>query len=139
MNKTLLELLNNTTALFQAYRHRYGAAPPIVAPPSFATAERYFQVISNAGRSVLVLYHHEANDLLTALNGEHASKNLSELLHRAQPYVVNLYDRDVRSLAASGALYPLLRDHILAVRDTAYSQTFGIDAEDKGVWQPAFG
>lgn len=139
LNKTLLELLNNNTALFQAYRHRYGAPPPIVTRPSFATAERYFQVIPNAGRSVLVPYNHEANDLLTALNGEHAPKNLSELLHRAQQYVVNLYDHDVRSLAASGALYPLFRDHILAVRDTAYSQTFGIDAEDKGVWQPAFG
>jgi len=121
LNKTLLELLNNNTALFQAYRHRYGAPPPIVIPLPFATAERYFQVIRNAGRSVLVPYNHEANDLLTALNGEPAPKNLRELLHRVQQYVVNLYDHDGRSLAASGALYPVFRDHILAVRDTAYS------------------
>lgn len=138
LEKNLFDLLNNNTALWQAYFHKHGRRPEILSRPSFATAEKYFEVIHNSATSVLVPYGTDAEDLLLSLNGEVAPNELSDLLRRAQQYVVNLFDQEKRVLDRSGDLYPLLHGHVLALRDTAYSLEFGVEVENNGGWDTTF-
>lgn len=138
LDKNLFDLLDKNQALFEAYRHRHGSNPEILSRTSFATAERYFQVIPDSGTSVLVPYNDDAKSLLVDLNGELASEDLSNLLRRSQQYVVNLYDHDIRTLDRNENIYPLLHGHIFAVRDTAYSEMFGIEPDGSGEWLSEF-
>lgn len=138
LNKNLFDLLDCNRALFEAYYHRHGMAPKTLSLPSFATTERYFQVIHDVGTSVLVPYNDEAKRLVVTLNGDPMSDDLSELLRKSQQYVVNLSDHAIRSLDRNGLIYPLLHGHVLALRETAYSSQFGVDTEGNGGWGSEF-
>jgi CRISPR-associated endonuclease/helicase Cas3 len=138
LDKNAFDLLDRNEELYEAYCHKHGSRPEVLSRPSFATAEKYFEVIRDAGTSVLVPYNDQARELLIRLNGELEPEELGELLHQSQQYVVNLYDHDARILDKNGDLYQLLHGHVLALRETAYSQQFGVESEGSGEWQPEF-
>lgn len=138
LGKNLFDLLNINDDLFAAYYHKHGCWPEILSRPSFATSEKYFQVIDDAATSVLVPYNAEASELLVALNGELEPDDLSLVLRKSQQYVVNLHDQAIRTLDKNGGIYPLLQGHVLALRDTAYSKKFGVEIEGSEEWQTEF-
>jgi CRISPR-associated endonuclease/helicase Cas3 len=135
LEKNLFDLLDKNKDLYEGYCNKHGRRPEILSRPSFATVERYFEVIRDSAVSVLVPYNADAEDLLLRLNGELKPDELSELLRKAQQYVVNLYDQDLRKLEKNGDIYPLLHGHVLALRNTAYSQRFGVETEGEGEWK----
>ncbi len=130
--QSLFELLNKNKSLFDGYCRRYGRQPEILSRPSFASAERHFHVIHNSGKPVLVPWNEDARELLVKLNGEVEPKDLSRLLRQSQQYVVDLYDHDIHTLDRNGDIFPLLHGHVLALRESAYSEEFGVEIEGKG-------
>lgn len=138
INSSVFDLLNTADpyALYQAYQHKHGNNPPTLSRSAWATVEQYFQAIVSPTRAVLVPYNAEAEDILLELNGEAVPENLGDWLRKAQLFAVNLYDRDVHRLGNTGALYPLLHGHALALRHTAYSPQFGVEVADNQPWGP---
>ncbi len=134
----LFDLLNQNRALYDAYQHRHGFGPEIVSRASFATAERYFNVIEDSTKGVLVPYNDEAQQLIARLNGELAPEALGDILHRAQQYVVNLYDQDLQTLSNHGSVYRMMHGHVWAVHDPAYTSEFGVDLGVGGQWQSEY-
>ncbi|MEK3850744.1 MULTISPECIES: CRISPR-associated helicase/endonuclease Cas3 [Paenibacillus] len=137
LEKNLFELLSANKDYYGAYKKKWGKNPEILSRPSIATAEQYFEVISNKATSVLVPYNDEAKELILAFNGELGSWELGGLLRKLQPYVVNIYDYELKKLEKNGDLYPLLHGHVLALRETAYSGQFGVGSEGEGEWSMA--
>ncbi|MNI47065.1 hypothetical protein D3C73_1015620 [compost metagenome] len=69
------------------------------------------------------------------MNGELGPGRLGELLRAAQQYTVNLYEHELKILNKNDELYPLLNGQALALRDTAYSEDFGVQLEGNGEWE----
>ncbi|BCG56844.1 CRISPR-associated helicase Cas3' [Paenibacillus sp. URB8-2] len=137
LDKQMFDLLGVNKDYFGAYKNRYRKNPEVLSRASFATAEHYFEVISNSATSVIVPYNEEARDLILALNGDLDIRELGELLRKSQQYVVNIYDQELKKLEKNGDLYPLLHGHVLALRETAYTERFGVNAEGDGEWSMA--
>jgi CRISPR-associated endonuclease/helicase Cas3 len=95
-------------------------------------------VIQDASISVLVPFNEEAQNILVKLNGELEGEDLDALLTQSQQYVVNLYEHEVHALDRNGDIYSLLHKHVLALRDTAYSQHLGVAIEDSVPWRTEF-
>ncbi|KAA9004891.1 CRISPR-associated helicase Cas3' [Paenibacillus spiritus] len=137
LDLNLYDLLGTNKKLFQHYKNKQGQSPQIHNRAAFATAEQHFEVIANAATSVIVPYNEEARQIMIELNGELEIQSLGELLRRAQPYTVNLYNQDLKQLERSGELYPVLNGNVLALRETAYREEFGVDTAGEGVWDAA--
>jgi CRISPR-associated endonuclease/helicase Cas3 len=135
---TLFELLTTNQSLYDGYYHKHQHYPEILSRPAFATAERHFQAITSPTLAVLVPYNAAAEEILLQLNGESAPDNLSDLLRRAQPFVVNLFDHEVRALDNRRAIHRLLHGHVLALGNPAYSPQFGVDIASDRPWDPEF-
>ena len=138
-DSSLYELLSTNANVFAAYGHRHGHVPEIVSRPSFATAANHFAAIQDASIAVLVPFNEEAQNILVKLNGELEGEDLDALLTQSQQYVVNLYEHEVHALDRNGDIYSLLHKHVLALRDTAYSQHLGVAIEDSVPWRTEFG
>lgn len=133
----LYSLLDLNTALCNRYKDKHKVAPPLYTRSSIATVERHFEVISNAGKSVIVPYNDDASEIILALNGELGSNELGDWLRKAQPYTVNLYDQELRQLDKGGNLNYLFQGRVMALNETAYSKEYGVDPAGDGEFQPA--
>lgn len=134
LQQDMFQLLGTNSHYRGAYSNKTGQLPDQCNYSAMATAERYFEAISNRAMAVLVPYNADADKLIADLNGELDITRLGELLQKSQQYVVNIYDHDKRKLEKSGDMYPLLHGQVWALRPTAYSATFGVDAEGEGMW-----
>lgn len=73
------------------------------------TIARNFAVIPNETVGVLVPYE-EGKELIYDLNGAQADltiQNLKDLFHRAQPYMVNVYQNQLSTLLEQGVIVPI--------------------------------
>ncbi|MBJ6359940.1 CRISPR-associated helicase Cas3' [Paenibacillus sp. GCM10012307] len=134
LEKNLFDLLDMNKDYYHAYKNKHREAPKLLSRPSFATAEQYFEAISNAATSVLVPFNKEARELIVSLNGELGAGELGTLLQKAQQYMVNIYDHERKGLEKSSNVYYLLHGHVLALRDIAYSEKFGVEITGEGEW-----
>ncbi|MGG4034132.1 CRISPR-associated helicase Cas3' [Paenibacillus cisolokensis] len=137
LDHKMFDLLSANKMYYEAYKNKHGRAPEILSRSSFATAERYFEAIGNAAASVLVPYNEDAESLILDLNGELDSRKLGDLLRKAQKYVVNIYDHEMRKLIRNEDVYPLLHGHVLALRKVAYSDLAGVETDGEGEWETA--
>jgi CRISPR-associated endonuclease/helicase Cas3 len=137
IGKHMFDLLDKNKDFYEFYRRKHRKAPEVLSRAAFATAERYFEVIDNPARSVVVPYDEQARDLILDLNGEMSPSKLGELLRKLQPYVVNLFNYEFQKLEENGCIYPLMHGHILALREVAYSRQFGVETEGEGEWSMA--
>ncbi|USG67404.1 CRISPR-associated helicase Cas3' [Brevibacillus ruminantium] len=137
LEKNLFDLLGTNKDYFEGYKNKHGKSPEFLTRSSFATAEKHFEVISDTATSVLVPYNQEAESVILALNGELDTRSLGELLQKSQQYVVNIYSHELKKLEKNGDIYPLLHGHVLALREVAYSDRFGVEAEGEGEWAMA--
>ena len=81
------------------------------------TIARHFEVIPGDTVGVLVPYQ-KGKDLIYDLNGTPSDltiQNLKDLFHRAQPYLVNVYQNQLNNLLTQGIIVPL---SILSTSDT---------------------
>ena len=134
LDKHMFDLLDKNNDYYEFYKKKHGRHHEILSRPAFATAEQYFEVISNSATSVIVPYDEEARNLILDLNGDLDISELGELLRKLQPYVVNIYDHELKRLEKTGDIYPLFHGNVLALRETAYSPQFGVEAKGEGVW-----
>lgn len=133
-HKKMFDLLGNNKSYYDYYQHSRGEKPAVLSRSALATAEKYFEVISQHSTSILVPYNDDARNLILSLNGELDTRELGELLREAQQYMVNVYDHDLKKLDASGDIYPLLHGHVTALREVAYSTEFGVEVGGEGEW-----
>jgi CRISPR-associated endonuclease/helicase Cas3 len=138
LQKDLFDLLNINKDYYQAFVNKHGVKPGIVSRQSFATAEKYFNVIDSPTTSVLVPYNEEAKDIILALNGDLNIKELGDLLKKAQQFTINIYEHEIKKLEKVGDIYFLLHGEILALRETAYTEKMGLDSKGEGSWSPSF-
>ncbi|WP_159886414.1 CRISPR-associated helicase Cas3' [Paenibacillus puerhi] len=139
LEQNMFDLLNKNKAYYDAYKAKHGKnkQPSLESRPALATAEQYFEVISSAARSVLVPYNDKARELILSLNGELDIRELEGRLKEAQPYMVNIFEHELRKLEKNGDVFPVLHGSVLALRETAYSDRFGLETNGEGEWQAA--
>lgn len=118
----------NTDAVREAGRREW--LKPLVLHQSFRTAGKYFYVIPDDTKSVLVPWGGGA-ELIAALNGEHDMREEIRLLRRAQAYSVNLYDNMYRRLKNAGAISLIGNSGVCALAEGFYSDAGGVSVEQE--------
>ena len=109
---------------------KYKSLKPLVLHQSFRTAGKYFYVIPDDTKSVLVPWGGGA-ELIAALNGEHDMREEIRLLRRAQAYSVNLYDNMYRRLKNAGVISPIGNSGVCALAEGFYSDAGGVSVEQE--------
>ena len=123
----LTELLGKNTQIVSGIG-KYKSLKPLVLRQSFRTAGKYFYVIPDDTKSVLVPWGGGA-ELIAALNGEHDMREEIRLLRRAQAYSVNLYDNMYRRLKNAGAISLIGNSGVCALAEGFYSDAGGVSVE----------
>ncbi|GAF06942.1 CRISPR-associated helicase Cas3 [Paenibacillus pini JCM 16418] len=136
LEQNLFDLMDRNRYYVDAYKKKHSCKPEVVNHYAIATAEKYFEAISTNATPVIVPYGEEGRELILDLNGEIEPGEMSELLRKAQQYTVNIYDYELRTLEKNGDVRPLLHGHVLALREPAYSDDFGVESKGEGAWEP---
>ena len=123
----LTELLGKNTQIVSGIG-KYKSLKPLVLHQSFRTAGKYFYVIPDDTKSVLVPWGGGA-ELIAALNGEHDMREEIRLLRRAQAYSVNVYDNMYRRLKNAGAISLIGNSGVCALAEGFYSDAGGVSVE----------
>ncbi|TDL55572.1 CRISPR-associated helicase Cas3' [Paenibacillus dendritiformis] len=136
LRKNMTDLLYagryETDSYFQAYHKKKEEEKakdtwlPLVLANSYGTAAKYFHVIDDYTRAVIVPYG-GGTEVIADLNGSGTIDDLTRLLKRAQQFTVNLYEHDLRQLDRSGGLETCLDGKVLVLKEGAYSEHFGVD------------
>ena len=137
LKKDMTELLaanRNNSSYNIAYTHENKKSLPLFIVNSYRTAAEHFQVIEDRTTSVLVPYDEESKEIIAQLNGSETIEDLSGLLRRAQQYMINLFYYERKQLEQNDGLDSLLDGKILALRETAYSNEYGLNLENDGQW-----
>lgn len=137
LRKNMTDLLYagryETDSYFQAYHKKKEEEKakdtwlPLVLANSYGTAAKYFHVIDDYTRAVIVPYGEGGKKVIADLNGSGTIDDLTRLLKQAQQFTVNLYEHDFRQLDRSGGLDSCLDGKVLVLKDGAYSEHFGVD------------
>jgi CRISPR-associated endonuclease/helicase Cas3 len=134
LQENMTELLltpRNGNRYCQKYKEKHHAAFPLALPYSYHTAAKYFSVINHVTTSVLVPYKEKGREIITTLTGGHLTiDRMSQLFREAQPYIVNLYDYEVKQLLQHGAIVDPLGDgEFLVLHEIAYDDEYGVDIQ----------
>jgi CRISPR-associated endonuclease/helicase Cas3 len=135
LRKEMIELLTSErkhNSYNIAYEQDKRERLPLFIVNSYRTAAEYFQVIDDHTTAVLVPYGEEGRDIIAHLNGNETIENLSRLLRKAQQYTINLFYYEREQLAQNDGLVSLLDGKIFALRETAYSNEYGLNLENDG-------
>ena len=100
--KNLFDLMDRNRYYVDAYKNRHAKPPEVLNHYAIATAEKYFEAISNHATAVIVPYGEQGKNLILDLNGELEPNELGDLLRKAQQYTVNIYDQELRKLEKMG-------------------------------------
>lgn len=103
-----------------------------ISRSSFKTLERYFEAIHTPTTSVLVPYNQEAVEMIAHLNEEVSLQELNRYMKQVQRYAVNVFDYELAMLEKENLIYPLLKEGMLAVRDEAYHDQYGLSFAGEG-------
>ncbi len=134
LDKTIFDLLNQNQDYYVAFNNKNKTRFPLISRQSFATAEQHFQVIDNHTTSVLVPYNEEAKQMIADLNGNLDIRELGNLLKKAQQYVINVYDPELKKLDKEGNIDLLLHGNVYALKEPAYTDEMGLDLKGEGSW-----
>ncbi|WP_413405372.1 CRISPR-associated helicase Cas3' [Paenibacillus amylolyticus] len=137
LEQNLFDLMDRNRYYVDAYKKKHDCRPEVVNHYAIATAEKYFEAISTNATPVIVPYGEEGKELILDLNGAIEPGEMSQLLRKAQQYTVNVYDHELRALEKNGDVRPLLHGHVLALREPAYCDDFGVDSKGEGAWENA--
>lgn len=135
--KNLFDLMDRNRYYVDAYKNRHAKPPEVLNHYAIATAEKYFEAISNHATGVIVPYGEQGKNLILDLNGELEPNELGDLLRKAQQYTVNIYDQELRKLEKNGDVIHLMHGQVLALVEPAYSELFGVEPKGEGTWDMA--
>lgn len=97
---------------------------------AFATAGKYFKVIDEDQRDIIVPYNAEAEEIIFALNSDISGDEEVKLLRRAQKYTVGVYSDVFRTMLENRQIYGLKCEGVYALDRSFFSGDLGIDAEN---------
>ncbi|GLV66754.1 CRISPR-associated helicase/endonuclease Cas3 [Bacillus mycoides] len=121
----------------QAYIHKHAKKEfPLFIVNSYRTAAEHFNVIDNLTTSVIVPYE-EGKDIIAELNGSNSIEDLSRLLRKSQQYTVNLFDYEKEQLIKNDGLAYYLDGKILALKESAYSDEYGLKVHNESNFNTA--
>ncbi|TYR79211.1 CRISPR-associated helicase Cas3' [Priestia megaterium] len=129
LEKKMIELLTETKQNYSYHRafcSKEKKPLPLFLANSYKTAADNFQVINNLSTSVIVPYD-EGKEIITELNGQGTIEELTQLLRRAQQFTINLYEFELEQLAKNDGIVRYLDGKVLALKDGAYSDEFGLN------------
>lgn len=112
-----------------AYVAKHEVSIPLFIVNSYRTAAEHFRVIEDATASAIVPYG-EGRRIIAELSSNLTITDLSRRLREAQPYMVNLFPFERQQLERNGGLVCLLDGNVLALRESAYHEEFGLDLDN---------
>lgn len=133
LEKDMTELLASDrkhSSYYQAYKREKKEELPLFIVNSYRTAAEYFQVIESYTTSVIVPYGERGKDIIALLSGNRKIEELSQLLREAQQYSINLFRYEKEQLIKNNGLVSLLDGKILALKESAYNEEFGLDLDN---------
>lgn len=98
---------------------------------AFLTAGKFFKVIDEDSRDVLVPYNQEATDIIQKLDSDIYLSEQIKLLRKSQKYTVSLYANAFNNMIENGQIYPLQCGGIYALKKEAFSDDYGIENENQ--------
>ncbi|WP_243290912.1 CRISPR-associated helicase Cas3' [Bacillus sp. FJAT-47783] len=132
LKKEMTELLTATktkSSYYRAYFHNERKHLPLFIVNSYKTAAEHFRVIDDYTTSVLVPFK-EGKEIIAELNSRRTIADFTRLMRRAQQFTINLYEYELRKLNENNGVVSLLDGKILALKEGAYSQEFGLNLEN---------
>ncbi|PEU18378.1 MULTISPECIES: CRISPR-associated helicase/endonuclease Cas3 [unclassified Bacillus (in: firmicutes)] len=141
LEKDMVELLavprgKNSYHRAYFYKHDKKKNVPLFILNSYKTAAEHFHVIDNLTTSVIVSYG-EGNDIIAELNSSSSIEDLSRLLRKAQQYTVNLFNYEKEQLIKNDGLVYYFDGKILALKEGAYNDEYGLDVHNESDFNPA--
>ncbi|WP_025847361.1 CRISPR-associated helicase/endonuclease Cas3 [Brevibacillus agri] len=133
LEKDMTELLmanRNNSSYNLEYKNSKKESLPLFLVNSYRTAADHFQVIDDQTTAVLVPYREEGKEIIAQLNGDETIENLSMLLRKAQQYTISLFAYEREQLSKNDGLVSLMDGKILALKESAYSEEYGLDVEN---------
>lgn len=129
MIKLLCESKRDDNSYYRAYTSNKGAPLPLFIANSYKTAAEKFWVIDDNTTSVIVPYE-GGKEVIAELNSNSTIDDLTWLLKRAQQYTINLYAYEQEQLEKNDGLMKYIDGRILALKEGAYSEEFGLNLEN---------
>lgn len=129
LEKNMTDLLTETKRTYSyndAYVSKHGKPVPLFLVNSYKTAADHFEVIDNVTTSVLVPYE-EGKDLIATLSGEENIDDITKLLRTGQQYSVNVFQYELDKLSENQALISYFDGKLLAIKESAYSNEYGVN------------
>ncbi|RSK54664.1 CRISPR-associated helicase Cas3' [Bacillus canaveralius] len=134
LKKDMTDLLaapRNENSYRQAYYYNNEKKDiPLFIVNSYQTAAEHFRVIDDLSTSVIVPYE-EGEDIIAELNSNRSIEDLSRLLRKAQQYTVNLFNYEKEQLAKNDGLVYYLDGKIIALKEGAYNDEYGLDVNNE--------
>ncbi|EIJ78014.1 hypothetical protein PB1_10619 [Bacillus methanolicus PB1] len=132
LKKEMTELLTATKKQYsyhQAYCHNKKKSLPLFLVNSYYTAAEEFHVIDDITTSVIVPYE-EGKNIIADLNSSGSTDDLTRLLRKAQQYTINLYSYEQEQLEKNDGVVSFWDGKILALKEGAYNEEFGLNLEN---------
>ncbi|PER38991.1 CRISPR-associated helicase/endonuclease Cas3 [Bacillus thuringiensis] len=130
LKKNMTELLSAPrieNSYRRAYIHKHTKKDiPLFILNSYQTAAKHFNVIDDLTTSVIVPYE-EGKGIIAELNSNSSIEDLSRLLRKAQQYTVNLFNYEKEQLIINDGLVYYLDGEILALKEGAYNDEYGLN------------
>lgn len=136
LRHTMIMLLmahKNVNPFVKSYEILNGKTVPLCIANSYRTAAEYFRVINDDTKAVLVPYGKEGKEIIAHLNGGDTIEELSRMLRKGQQFTVNLYPQELNLLNQNGGLVELLNGQVFALKESAYSEEYGVLVNNDGV------
>ncbi|MEB9736968.1 CRISPR-associated helicase/endonuclease Cas3 (plasmid) [Bacillus cereus] len=121
----------------RAYIHKHDKKDiPLFIINSYQTAAKHFNVIDDITTSVIVPYE-EGKDIIAELNSNNSIEDLSRLLRKAQQYTVNVFNYEKEKLIINDGLVYYLDGKILALKESAYNDEYGLNVLNESDFKTA--
>lgn len=131
----LLSDNKNESTYCKAYTSKYEKAIPLHLINSYRLAADNFSVIDEKTTPVIVPYNHEGKEIIKDLNGSNCIHDISKILRKVQHYSVNVYDNELQTLKQNDAIEYRADNNFIILKDTAYSDEYGINLENDEMFQ----
>ncbi|MBH5316966.1 CRISPR-associated helicase Cas3' [Paenibacillus sp. GSMTC-2017] len=141
LERDMTELLlanRKDSSFYLANKYENGTALPLFIINSYRTAADHFQVIDNYTTAVIAPYGEEGKDIIAKLNGSETIENLTKLLRSSQQYTINLLPYEIQKLTQNNGLVSLFDGKVWALKESAYSDRFGVDIENESGFEGGF-
>lgn len=119
----MVERKNNTE--LQGYQNKYNNFELILAN-SYGTAAKYFKVIDQLSRSVIVPFG-EGKKIIADLNGQHTIEDLGKLLRKAQQYSISIFQFEENQLIEKNGIEYFLDGKVAVLKEGFYDLEYGLE------------